>query len=536
MSLPVSSGSITLVAGPNGVGKSALLVALYRSLPKGSATYFPGHRQINFNNSWETLNQNAEQLITNLFQHHDAFNRYKGAWAEDQFKSIIRTLLNAEAAYNREFRKGFAEGAYDTPEAARARLSPVDTLNIIFESALLPVRFKLTTAGISAEREGQVYSIDAMSDGERAAFFIAAAMVSQPENNVVLIDEPEKHLHPSITSLLLEASLRARPDLILVVASHDVHLIERLEAGQVIHIRNSTVIGMSPERRTFEAEVLRNTSSLPEDIRTELLGSRSKIVFVEGELGSYDLALYGYVYPGMKVSPRGGCEKVVEAVTTLRGMTEAHWLHPYGLIDGDGRNAQEREALRRRGIFVLPKPTIENVFFFKEMIELYVEADTGFVGGAPLADRLATLSERVLMIARRDRNEIVALRAAWVLERRLSASKLSPAEIRVGSISSVTIDVNAIVNQVSSEIDAIIGTENYEAILQDLPIKRTGLPNEAAKALGATNFKEYCAVILRQFDIMTDVSQYTLASLRGRLPELEEAVPPTAAAVTITQI
>ncbi|WP_156681105.1 ATP-binding cassette domain-containing protein [Sphingomonas profundi] len=178
VSLPISAGSTTLVAGPNGVGKSALLAALFRSLPQGVATYLPGHRQINFNNGWETIGQDAAQLVKNMFQHVDAFNRYKGAWAEDQFKTTVRRLLHAEAAYNRDFRHSFAQGYYDSREAGSLRLSPIDTLNLVFEGARLPVRFTLTADGLSAAREGATYPIDAMSDGERAALFIVSVIVT----------------------------------------------------------------------------------------------------------------------------------------------------------------------------------------------------------------------------------------------------------------------------------------------------------------------------------------------------------------------
>lgn len=378
VSLSIAAGSTTLVAGPNGVGKSALLAALFRSVPQGVATYLPGHRQINFNNGWETIGQDATQLVKNMFQHVDAFNRYKGAWAEDQFKATVRRLLHAEAAYNRNFRHRFAEGHCGSQEAGSLRLSPIDTLNLVFEGARLPVRFTLTADGLSAEREGTTYPIDAMSDGERAALFIVAVIVTQSDNTVVLIDEPEKHLHPSITALLLDACIRARPEISIVVSSHDVFLIERLSPTHVIHIRNSTVTNINPESRVFDARVIDNIESVPEDLRTALLGARSEILFVEGDGGSRDLALYSHVYENVKVSPRGGHGKVQEAVNALKGILEKHWLIPYGIIDGDGRDLDERMTLARKNIFALPSPTIENVFFYDEMINCFVDADIAF--------------------------------------------------------------------------------------------------------------------------------------------------------------
>ncbi len=73
--LHVSTGSVTLVVGPNGVGKSALLQDLYRRLPTGLANYYPGHRQITFSHGWENLQMSLTDLDLNLFQQFDSFNR-----------------------------------------------------------------------------------------------------------------------------------------------------------------------------------------------------------------------------------------------------------------------------------------------------------------------------------------------------------------------------------------------------------------------------------------------------------------------------
>lgn len=523
-SLLISPGSITLVTGPNGVGKSALLVTLYRALPQGVGTYLPGHRQINFNNGWETIGQDATQLITNLFQHFDSFNRYKGHWAEDQFKSTIKRLLHTESSYNRNFRGTISDIiATDNAKAvelSKARTSPIDTLNLIFEEARLPVSFTLTADGLSANREGISYQIDAMSDGERAALFIVSTMVTQSDNSVVLIDEPEKHLHPSITALLIEACVRAMPNVAMIVSSHDAFLIERLTTSNVIHIRNSSVKTLRPEIRIFDASIFNGLDVIPEDIRTALLGSRSKILFVEGELSSGDLALYSHIYDGVKVLPRGGHGKVSEAVQALSGLQNNHWLRAFGIIDGDGRSGEEKVNLAKKGIYALPSPSIENVFFFDEMISCFVNANIAYSGGASLEERVAAMGQRVIATAQQSREDIIALRASWVLERTLSEQKRSPSQIKNQQHNSISINVGDIIEHIRAEVDGIIATGDWKAIMHTLPIKRTGLPAAAAQELGAPNFREYCKSIIRQFDIKSKAAEDTITSLRARLPQL----------------
>ncbi len=55
VSVGLAPSTITLIAGPNGVGKSALLYQIYRSLGFAAAVYMPGHRQINLNQRFSIL-------------------------------------------------------------------------------------------------------------------------------------------------------------------------------------------------------------------------------------------------------------------------------------------------------------------------------------------------------------------------------------------------------------------------------------------------------------------------------------------------
>lgn len=520
ISLGVRPGEIILVAGPNGVGKSALLSSLFRSLPKDAGTYLPGHRQIYFNSSWDSIGQSVAKLNQTLFQQSEQFSRFKSSWAEEHFKSTLRKLLNNESAFNKSFRESVAASPAQA-DSATIKNSPLDTLNVIFRASRFPVRFILTVDGISVTRDSSIYSIDALSDGERAALFLAAAFIVQEKDTVLLIDEPEKHMHPSITGLFIESALRSRPDISVVLSTHDINLIERLKVKAIVHITDSKVISVTPERRVFSANVIQNLDETSDDLKRELLGARSGILFVEGEHSSEDIAIYTHVYKNFKISSKGGCEKVIESVKALRSTPNLHWISPHGIIDGDGRSAEEREKLATQGILCLPSPSIENLFFAPFMIDCFLQARSAYASVKSKEEYLEAFCGAVRNSINRDKNDIISRRVSWALERELSANKLSPRQIISNSSEIIEVSIPEIRDRISDEVEQIVSNSDTHFVMRSLPIKNTQVPHNACVALGAANFKEYCSVIIRQLDINTAPGVSALIELRRTLPQID---------------
>lgn len=61
-----------------------------------------------------------------------------------------------------------------------------------------------------------------MSDGERVTFYLIGRCVSVPENSIIIIDEPELHLHKAIQYALWDRIERVRNDCLFVYLTHDV--------------------------------------------------------------------------------------------------------------------------------------------------------------------------------------------------------------------------------------------------------------------------------------------------------------------------
>ena len=123
----------------------------------------------------------------------------------------------------------------------------------------------------------------------------------------------------------------------------------------------------------WDAKVIKPNSQLPdeagltEELKRAILGSRERILFVEGDSNSLDLQLYDVLFPNLTVIPKGNCEDVIKAVLGLRKSQEFHDVEVFGLIDGDNRE-EEVDNLAESGIFALEAYSVEALYYYSEVI------------------------------------------------------------------------------------------------------------------------------------------------------------------------
>ncbi|GAH33976.1 unnamed protein product, partial [marine sediment metagenome] len=73
-----------------------------------------------------------------------------------------------------------------------------------------------------------------MSDGERVVFYLIGAVISVPENSIIVIDEPEMHIHKSITKKLWDKIEQERTDCTFIYLTHDIDFASsRQEATKI---------------------------------------------------------------------------------------------------------------------------------------------------------------------------------------------------------------------------------------------------------------------------------------------------------------
>lgn len=209
----------------------------------------------------------------------------------------------------------------------------------------------------------KIYNSSEMSDGERVIFYLIGQCLAAPKDSIIVIDEPELHLHKSVQAPLWAEVERLRPDCLFVYLTHDVDFAVAQEGAQRVWLK-------SFDGTSWDWELIEDKEDLPDDLLIEVLGSRKPVVFVEGVNGSHDVSLYREMLTGFLVIPRGGCDQVIQAVRALRSNTQLHHLQVYGLIDRDRRTSTEIAALQTDNIYTLDVAEVENLFCAQEVLAL----------------------------------------------------------------------------------------------------------------------------------------------------------------------
>ena len=246
----------------------------------------------------------------------------------------------------------------------------VETATSVWNELLPHRKIDLSGNGVHVEYNGDRYHGKEMSDGERVMLYMICQVLVLKPNSILIIDEPELHIHKAIVDKLWDKLEELRQDCVFVYITHDLNFALSRNTENVLWIK-------SYDGTTWDYEFLNiaDFSDLPNDLLYEVIGTRQKILFVEGEKNSYDHFLYQEVFrdKGYHVIPCGGCQDVVKFVKSKRAYEKLNAIDVYGIVDRDFRTEAEITALQNDGVFCLDVAEVENLFVVPELLDLMAE-------------------------------------------------------------------------------------------------------------------------------------------------------------------
>jgi ABC-type cobalamin/Fe3+-siderophores transport system ATPase subunit len=357
----VRLGSLLFLVGANGSGKSTLMQR-FSTQNHGKIRRITAHRQVWFNsNTIDLTPASREQSERNILnQDQQAQARWRDDFAAQRAQMTIFDLIDSENVESRKIADAARAGDMATVTALAELQSPMSKMNDILKISNLAIQIHVDQGSkLIAKREGAApYSIAELSDGERNAILIIANVLTAPPHTLILLDEPERHLHRSIVSPLISTLLSHREDCAFVISTHDISLPLDQEKSSALLVR---AYNHSPQFWT--ADYIEAVEDMDEYTAKAVLGSRKIILFIEGNPSSLDLQIYQILFPNLSIKPVGNCVQVEKIIYGLCSSEKIHWICGVGIIDRDNRSDEECASLESIGIVPIEQYSIESIYY-----------------------------------------------------------------------------------------------------------------------------------------------------------------------------
>lgn len=527
INIPTTSGALNFdleigqsvfMLGANGTGKSSAMLAIYNA-HRATARRISAHRQTWFNSGSVGLSAQEKRRTQNDMSRQDT--TLESRWKDDY--PLVRTtvtlydLMNAENLRARRIAAAVDDEDIELAKTLSTLNAPLQILNDLLSLSNLPIVISVTENDeFLASKEGSVpYNVAELSDGERNALLIVASVLTASPGTLLLIDEPERHLHRSIISPLLSLLISKRQDCAFIVSTHELLLPMDNPSAQTLLIR-----GCNYQNRnvtSWDADLVPSESSINDDLKRDILGARRNLLFIEGDGQSLDFPLYKLVFPNVTILPKASCRDVEQAVSGLRGTAELTWLHAFGIVDSDRRPPQDVARLKENGIYALDVYSVESIYYHPTIQNFLAHRHATVTGENPEALVTAAKSAALEAISRHQQR-LCERAVEKTLRFEIDMHWPKQSEISAGQPININIDV---AQKVSDEITAFrqaMETQDLEKIIARYPVRETGALTEISRKLGFSGRTQYEGAVLKL--LMDDSNSLTFVkSLFGTLSE-----------------
>ena len=525
LTISVEVGQQLYVVGANGTGKSALLQHWITSIGGPPVKRIAAHRQTWLESGNLDFTARTRREFESTAMHWD--REINARWMEfnpAQRQSAV--LFDLVAKDNTRYR---TIGQYiddNNPDEATVFASKSESLfkqlNDLLHLGTLTISLRnYNDEEILAQHTSNdlSFSIAQMSDGERAAAIMAANVLTVDPGTILLIDEPERHLHRSIIEPFLSALFAKRQDCAFVISTHEIALPIANQAANVVILRSCLWNGNYAE--AWDVEVLESGADLPEDLKRDVLGARRRILFVEGESNSLDLPLYGGLFPELSVIPKGNCEEVIRAVKGLSGSYEHHHVEAFGLIDRDDRTQDEVDELAQDNVFALDVCSVESLYYCSDAIEAVACRQAESLGRDP-KEMLEVAKRSALEAIGADQDlpeRMAARRSERLVYNRFATHVPDWKEIRAAG-EQLTIS-EPIENPYQSELNrfnGLVKSEDLDGLIARYPLRESSVFERIVTALACRSQADYERMVVARVRDDANLTE----SLKRRIRPLAE--------------
>lgn len=340
-----------VIIGPNGAGKTRLGVQISKN---NSGERISALRNLQIGNEIpQSSTEKAEQQVGQMLS--SAQTNYWNLSGELQW---LLTKIKAEDVDEAvHYRDSSLEGELQRPK--ETKLTRLITFwNKHFPGRSIDFSSYRPMAKSELGSENQPYQIQRMSDGERVSIYLAARIIDA-DSGILVIDEPEVHLHPVLARRLWNEFEQMRPDCRFVYITHDLPFALSRRDTQFINVKSDG-----------HPEILPKETEIPDNVIESILGAASfsvtaeRIVFCEeGKRGGRDESFYSSWFKDKStaVISVGSSEEVIKCTEVFNTGKAIKGGNAIGIIDRDYWPEEYFEK-KDDNIIILNFHELENLF------------------------------------------------------------------------------------------------------------------------------------------------------------------------------
>lgn len=322
--------------------------------------------------SWQVSDPDEAETPSNYY-----YQNFTNRWQD--FMNYIHQKV---AAYQNQLATEVINGSEISAKDIKEKLPhPLVKYKDIF-STLLPGKELLDINPASPcefqyrDSSGSTLPFNSLSSGEQEVVKVLFDIARKDiKDSVIIVDEPELHLHPTLTFKLIE-TLKSVGDHSnqFIFLTHSADLISTYYSTGNVYFIDSEQGGANQAHRLSD---LNHSHKEIVDLIGENLGLFAvgkKLVFVEGEDSSIDRLVYHALaqkyLPEAKVIPVGSVENLITLNAFEQQIRNSIFgIDLYMIRDKDGLSQSQIDSLEQEGkIRCIKKRHIENYFLDAEIL------------------------------------------------------------------------------------------------------------------------------------------------------------------------
>ncbi|HHX8715864.1 DUF4435 domain-containing protein [Vibrio alginolyticus] len=358
-----------LIVGPNGAGKSTLGHKI--SLKNHNSIWFSAHRHLSVpaDIAMQTVEQADQGINTQRSNSRKKHNAY-----ENEISVLLNKLRAEHSKSASDFHKQALEGG-DAKPSKTLLMTLWELWGTLFPNrAIVWEDYKITVTSTYSATSNN-YQPDSMSGGEKAALYLLLKVMTAPKASLLVVDEPELHLHSILAQQFWTMIEDVRPDCRFIYITHDLQFAASRANPKYIVVNQ-------PDH----FEVLEK-SELPQDLFLKILGTNtfslnaSKVVFIEGKkTGSPDQRFYKQWFhnegDSLLVVSVESCESVIKHTIAFNNNGLFKGIDAIGIIDRDYRTDSDIMSLKKQNLHILDLHELESCLCSEEIfLSIYKEND-----------------------------------------------------------------------------------------------------------------------------------------------------------------